>query len=329
MPDMKREAFVKQFQQQLAKQFNIGYQKWWSQFLFHFSDISNIISILNCGKLYSRNKALELGVMENDNADDEVIDNTTLNAKDYVRFYFGALTPTQFHNEGFKPKDQILHNAHCPVPVFLLFDFVKLLSREDSQFSSGNIASSDTDIYTDIEDLNRLEFEYIYHRGYIQDDDNKRHITYCRHAEVLIPDEVDIYDYLSYVIVRSEAEKETLLNGLNGLTKQSLDNKIRIYTNGIFYANRFYVERVLFQDNIFSIEFSRTTQDKFNFDFEISDMNSGFGYAVNAPNISLESEKVTLKIKPEYHSANLSLKILIDGNLAYKNNFIQDENIIF
>ena len=109
---MGREAFVKAFQKELASTYNIGYQKWWSEFLFHFSDISNVVSILNRGKLYSRNKALRLGLMHNDNADDDVIGNTGLSAKDYVRFYFGALTPTQYHNEGLKPKSQIHHRFY-------------------------------------------------------------------------------------------------------------------------------------------------------------------------------------------------------------------------
>jgi len=95
---MNREDFVKAFQSKLAIRFSDGYQSWWHKFIFHFSDISNSVSILNSGKLYSRNKAVALGVMKNDNASDEVIGNTDLNAKDFVRFYFGTGTPTQFHN---------------------------------------------------------------------------------------------------------------------------------------------------------------------------------------------------------------------------------------
>jgi len=133
---MERKRFVEEFQSQLATNFNVGYQNWWHKFLFHFTDIRNIISILNTGKLYSRNRALKLKLMKNDNADDDVIGNTGLRAKDYVRFYFGTKTPTPYHNEGFKPKYSVTHNAHCPVPVFLFFDFVKVLSREDSQFST-------------------------------------------------------------------------------------------------------------------------------------------------------------------------------------------------
>lgn len=321
---MSRQAFVEEFQTQLAKRFNVGYQSWWYKFLFHYSDISNIISILNSGKLYSRNKALELGLMQNDNADDDVINNTGFSAKDYVRFYFGALTPTQYHNEGFKSRDKIQHNAHCPVPVFLLFDFVKLLGREDSRFSSGNIASSGVDIYYKVEDLNQLEFENIYHRGSIYHESNPSHITYCRHAEVLILNELNIYDYIEYFFVRSEAEKQTLLYHLDADIKQKLEQKIRIRTNGLFYADRFYIENINLVDDIFHISFSRATSDKFDFVFKITNNDTASSYRKEVPQVSLESKTAIFKIKPEYVSKNISLKITIDGSLAYEHNFSSD-----
>ncbi len=321
---MNREAFVEAFQVQLSKRFNAGYQSWWHKFLFHYSDISNIISILNSGKLYSRNKALELGLMQNDNADDDVIGNTGLSAKEYVRFYFGALTPTQYHNEGFKSKHTIQHNAHCPVPVFLLFDFVKLLAREDSRFSSGNIAASGVDIYNNIESLNQLEFENIYHRGSTYHESNPSHITYCRHAEVLIPDELNIYDCIEYVCVRSEAEKQTLLYHLDEDIKQKLEQKIRIHTNGLFYADRFYVENIRLVDDLFDISFSKATSDKFDFVFKVTNNDTGLSYREEIPQVSLESKTVTFKIKNGYISENMSLEIKIDGSLAYEHNFGND-----
>ena len=321
---MSRQAFVEKFQTQLANKFNAGYQRWWHKFLFHYSDISNIISVLNSGKLYSRNKALELGLMQNDNADDDVIGNTGLRAKDYVRFYFGALTPTQYHNEGFKSRNNIQHNAHCPVPVFLLFDFVKLLARDDSKFSSGNIASSGVDIYSNIEDLNQLEFENIYHRGSTYQEPNPSHITYCRHAEVLIPNELNIYDCIEYVFVRSEAEKQTLLYHLDSITKQKLEQKIRIHTNGLFYADRFYVENIRLDDDMFHISFSKATNDKFDFVFKVTNNDIDLSYKKEVQQVSLESKTATFSIKPEFVSKNISLEITIDGSLAYEHNFGDD-----
>ena len=325
---MHRTTFVEEFQKKLALTYNTGYQRWWNKFLFHFTDISNAVSILNSNKLYSRNKALQLGLMHNDNADDDVIDNTGLNTKEYVRFYFGALTPTQYHNEGFKPKKKIHNNAHCPVPVFLLFDFVKLLGREDSHFSTGNMAAQGVEVFNDIKDLDKLEFDYIYHRGSTYHEPNPNHITYCRHAEVLIPNELNIDDCLKYVVVRSEAEKQTLLCGLDVMTKEKFKDKIRVKKNGLFYADRFYIENIMHERDIFRIIFSKPTADKFDFTFKVTDRHSGLSYIKDIPQISLESKGAIFKIKPEFVSSNLSLQIAIDGHLAYENDFTNIENLI-
>ncbi len=219
---MTREALVKAFQAKLFARFPNGFQHWYPNFIFHYSHIENIVSILNSGKLYSRKKTIEEGVMSNDNANDEVIDHTVEKHKEYIRFYFGAKTPTQYRNEGILPKHKIQNNAHCPVPVFLLFDFVKLLSKDDTEFSGGNIAAEGAEIYDDIEQLKQLEFEYIYDRNPLPQENYRGHIIYCRHAEVLVKDELDIYDYLKFVCVRSEAEKETLLYLIDSEAKRKI-----------------------------------------------------------------------------------------------------------
>lgn len=326
---MSREVFVKAFQKDLATRFPHGYQGWWHRFIFHFSDISNVTSILENGKIYSRNKAIELCLMQNDNANDEVISNTGLNAKDFVRFYFGTGTPTQFHNEGFLPQNKIKNNAHCPLPVFLLFDFVKLLSREDSHFSSGNIAATDAGIYTDIAALNSLEFEYIYHRGYIQEPLNTRHVVYCRHAEVLIPDSLDIYDYLSYVCVRSEAEKETLIHSLPSEVNTYLKDKLLVRTNGLFEPRRLYVESVKFSDRRIEIVFSKSTEDRYTMNTTIINHDSGATRERSTGEILIENKQVSIQLDSQYIGSKIEFRLAIDGNLAYANIFETDNNLIF
>lgn len=326
---MSREAFVEEFQKQLALENPHGYQSWWHRFLFHFSDISNITSILSSGKLYSRNQATVLGLMQNDNASDAVIGNTELNAKDFVRFYFGTGTPTQFHNEGFKPKSKIQNNAHCPLPIFLLFDFVKLLSREDSHFSTGNIAVQNANIYTDINALNTLEFKYIYHRGPIQEPLNTRHVVYCRHAEVLIPDQLDIYDYLSYIYVRSEAERETLLYSLPLEVSKKINDKLQVGTNGLFEPSRLYVENVKFFNHYIVITFSMSTTDKYVFLTTIMNSDTEVKSQIDTGSISLEDKQVTIQLKDEYLDCNIEFRLEIDGHLAYANVFSHDDDLVF
>lgn len=112
---------------------------WWARYAYHYTDLINAISILTSGHLYSRIQADGKGLMRNDNASRQVIDMTSSRATSYVRFYFRPLTPTQYHNEGYKhPAIRYCgdENANVPVPIFFLFDLEMLLSRQETCFSA-------------------------------------------------------------------------------------------------------------------------------------------------------------------------------------------------
>ena len=59
--------------------------KYWPLYMYHFTDIINAVSILKQGKIFSRKQALELKLMEVDNASHEVIDQTRDFVEEYVR----------------------------------------------------------------------------------------------------------------------------------------------------------------------------------------------------------------------------------------------------
>lgn len=104
-------------------------RSWWPRFLFHFTNIDNAVKILESGSLMCRSLLEKSGEMETDNASPEIIERTDDKWKEYVRLYFRPRTPTQFRNEGFRPEGQRTLNAHCPVPVYFLFDARKMLAR--------------------------------------------------------------------------------------------------------------------------------------------------------------------------------------------------------
>ena len=216
---MSKEKFLKEFQDSQKLKFKNGYQNWWTQFVFHYNDIHNIVSVLNSAKLYSRNKANSLNLLKTDIANDDVIAHTNTSVHDYARFYFGAKTPTLYRNEGLIPKNEIRDSAHCPVPIFLLFDFIKILSMDNICFSNGNMGANNHEIYDDIKSIKKLEWEYIYHRKSLYQVENSAHIIYCRNAEVLVRDELNIYNSLKWICVRSKADKDTLLNLVDIPTK--------------------------------------------------------------------------------------------------------------
>lgn len=312
---MDKVDFLKTFQQKLKKQFQTGYQNWWSNYIFHFTNIDNAASILNTGCLYSRNMAVKCGLMKNDNADKTVIhDKTPISHKDYARFYFAAKTPTQYHNEGIKTKKELTHGAHCPVPVFFLFDFISVLSIDGVEFSGGNIANSGVDIYRDIANLEKLEFDKIYKDGSSRD----RHETYCRHAEVLVRDSLQLDNkVLKHILVRSEAERETLLFLLNEKQKLQYADKIKVFSgDGIYFANRYFLDKVILQNGK-DIEFCFSNHDTAKeFEFQINIENSQRSILKNYKGAH-KAVKLIRTSLPTTIIDWIKVELNIDGNLIY------------
>lgn len=326
---MTRENFVKKFQSELLANFSSGFQSWWPKFIFHYSDVNNIASVLNTGILYSRDQVIRHGLMSNDNANDAVIGGTYEELKKYVRFYFGAKTPTQYRNEGIKSLSSISNNAHCPVPVFLLFDFVKLLSLPDICFSNGNIAAAKSEIYDDISDLKKLEFNYIYNRESLPSDPYSRHIIYCRHAEVLVRDELRIEEFLKYICVRSEAERETLLSLMDDNARQLYVERIKVFTkDGIFYKDRLYVNKVSLNGQLLSIELANAKKSLFDLETSYTVVDSGVTRTSTHLKMAIPT-KLSGSLSEHIGPNGIEFSLLLDKNLVYKGRLLPDTDVPF
>jgi len=315
---MTKKEFLKEFQARQKSKFKYGYQNWWTRFVFHYNDIHNIVSILNSAKLYSRNKAKKLNLLKTDIANDDVIAHTNTSVHDYVRFYFGAKTPTLYRNEGLIPQNQILDNAHCPVPVFLLFDFIKVLSIDGVWFSNGNMGVENLEVYNDINKLDSLEWEYIYHRNSLYQTPNSRHINYCRNAEVLVKDELNIYDFLKWICVRSKADKDTLLNLVDETTKKSIKDKINIFTSdGLFHNKRLYIEEVKLNKKHVEINF--LNRDNQEFILKGIAKSLATGEVISKSKIFKVKSNISYIIEGMDISKGLHFVLYIDENIVYNN----------
>ena len=116
-------------------------QRRWPDFLFHCTDVRNVVSILRTGEMLNRTQALALQQLHVDIASPEIIANTNQTWQDYVRLYFRPKTPTQYRNEGFRPITQQTYHAQCPVPVYLIIDAMEVLSKVGVLFTDGNVAA--------------------------------------------------------------------------------------------------------------------------------------------------------------------------------------------
>jgi hypothetical protein len=138
-------------------------QKFWPQYLFHFTDIKNAKNILTEGNLYSRQRLLDNGKLETDIASPKIINSTPEKWKNYVRFYFRPHTPMQYRNEGIRPKFLLEYGAHCPVPVVFIFDAKEILTLQSTSFSNGNLAARGVDVDNTVDFYLSLPFDKIYH----------------------------------------------------------------------------------------------------------------------------------------------------------------------
>jgi len=315
--------------------------KWWPKFAFHYTDVSNAVSILDSGFLYSRVDATRMNLMKNDNASRQVIDMTETEALANVRFYFRPLTPTQYNNEGFKHPDLRYdgdQNANVPVPIFLLFNLEKLLQMPLTTFSEQAQSGHGTEKHSDLSAFENLDFAKIYSTGPTGDD---REILKYRHAEILYPNSFPIDSCLQFVLCRNDAEKITFLNLLREQSSTAFykyKDKIKVCKEGMFEKNGLFVSDYVYHNNTLSISFSNTF-DKQQFDkkrmksicldklpalkaqaqFEwvngkkiVNTLTSNF--EIDYLNI----RPITFSKLPEYKdSKSLKIKLLFDGNIMF------------
>lgn len=236
---------------------------WWPKYAYHFTDVTNAVSILSSGLLLSRAQATDRCVMQNDNASKQVFDMTESNITSYVRFYFRPLTPTQYHNEGFKHA-QLRYdgdvNANIPVPIFLVFDLNALLNMPDTRFSAKGQAGHGSEILHGELAFSQMPFDKIYSVGPC----NHETISY-RHAELLFPDLLAVKDSLRMILCRNEAEKATLLNLLFAESKKAYytyKEYIRIANDQVFQRNGLFVEQVSYHHHQIGFTFSCTPEKR-------------------------------------------------------------------
>jgi len=229
-------------------------RQWWPKFVFRFDDIQNAVRILTEGRLLCRSKRGD--AMET--ASQEVIGKTEEKWKDCVRLYFRPRTPTQYQVEGFRPQGQFGSlQAHMPVPIFLLFDAQDILTRKTTQFSDGNLAANPR-VGENTDFLASIPFEKVYHDSWMTDEE-KANIKFHRHAEVIVPEQLDLAA-LQFIWCRSEAECVALLNLLPPQVVKKYAAKIRQGRRpNLHFCKWSFVENVTLEQNRISFVFNTST----------------------------------------------------------------------
>lgn len=316
---------LKPFLEELPTKLNLhkGRRSLWPQFIYHSTEVHDAVSILNSGYVYSRKSAMDLGLLEYDIASESVITSTRDEIKDYARFYFRPGTPTQYNNEGIRPMGKFGLDAHCPIPVYLLFDSLEVLSIETTRFSDGNLARFITNLVSSVEEFKGLPFELIYHVGYYSKLEGDK-ITNCRNAEVVVPDRLST-DFLRSIYCRSEAEKETLLSLMPAEISNIWRDHITVDLLGhLFYKKWTFINNVRSDDSNIILYFSPETETPGPFDVSIKlyDFDDKLIDSLNYVNI-ICNEKRKFSFRGSY--SEYLIKIFLDDNLCYQGYHINND----
>lgn len=246
----------------------------WSQFAYHYTDVTNAVNILSAGKIFSRNEALRQNLMRNRNADEGVVNLNEL-AHNYARLYFRPQTPTQYHNEGYKHRAFRMsdpNSANVPVPVFFVFNLKKLFENPNVQFVPRGLAGKNPGRpIGGVKNFSKLQFQYVYHHSslYGYDDEVKSDIVKLRHTELVVPNQLELEPYLEKIVFRNEIEKQTFVTLLlmenpkfaKELTFGNLKEKFFVDdkdTYELFKRNGIFIQSIEYDDTTkhFTINFS-------------------------------------------------------------------------
>ena len=301
----------------LLRRYKRDARSWWPNFVFHYGALENAISILESGTLYSRVEAISRGLLSTDSASVSVLASTSDAHKSYARLYLRPKTPTQYSNEGIRPRDALVHDAHCPVPVFLLFDSRDVLTRASTGFSRGSLAGfSPGRVGIKASFFEKLPFNEIYHNSWLEEDE-KREIIASRHAEVIVPGQLDL-EPLRFIWCRSEAEKETLLSLFSEMQRNQWANKVfhgKKYD--LFFSRWSYVDRVALGETSARFSFNRNTHTPGPFDLEVSVEDHHTGKTLR---LRKEDFRAVRVVSVNFRSPipKYTIELRLNGCLAYR-----------
>jgi hypothetical protein len=305
----------------------------WIGYLYHVTNIENAVSILQSGLLLSRADVVTHGALKRDHADPGVISGTDRDVSHYVRLYFRPRTPTFFHNEGFRSqalRERNRFNAHCPVPVALIFDAATVLALPQTRFSDGNLATWTglplmSRTFQGLAALESLPFEGIYHDDILYSDDpRKQEIIRQRNSEVIVPNSLSLTDHLRAIRCRSDAELRTLTSLSGFRTWERYRKRTGINTDAsIFFSRWLFIERVRIVNGAVALNIHQPV--------EVHERSQSFDATITVEFEDGKTLAKTFKLKPERGSSlqtptdwlpaaatSALITIHLDGELAYR-----------
>jgi len=320
----KAQSHIAQWCENLSTPKAHDYRRKWSKYLSHHASLTNATGILQAGALLSRNDAASQ--VHDDVAPAEVI-SRRLDAHQFARLYFRPKTPTQYQVEGIRKTGECYLNDpsnHVPVMYMFLFSAESVLTLEGTQFSNGNMQSPQTKYAGTNEFFNSIEFNKVFHEGSF-DQSEKDAILKARCAEVLTASPLTLNKHLKFILCRSEAERQTLLNTYPNVN-EALKGRIRTVTEvGIFHSQFTYIKGVDLLPNSCLVHFAPRRDGKaVECELLIKDANGKIVRRLPAQPID-SSKRLRVNFAKGLNTGTFLVEINLEGHLAYRNSHLLDE----
>jgi hypothetical protein len=220
--------------------------------------------------------------------------------------------------------------------MFVL-DALAVMTMAEAEFTNGNAARTAVLRGNDVEFLRTIPFEHVYHEGRIPDS-LKDKIVFHRNAEVLVPTRLALEDSLRFVMVRSDAELQTLLSRLRELGPSRFQtysplcrvNRKTALSN-LFYREWTFVEQVVVADGIASFRFSPDTKSPGPFDIEITVLNAITRERLSSvrQHIAVLNHTLQVRLPQECGRRAFMLELYLNSRLAFRNSYEPNDSIIW
>lgn len=202
----------------------------WGGYIYHFTHLENAVSILDRGYLLPRGKLVNF----KDSAGSNLINRTSDEIKDFARFYFRPLTPTQWHNELLGRRDGKI-KAICPVPIFFCFKIEDVLKTHGAKcgLSNGNLSTDWACYGNSVNFLNYFDFHNVYNKF------GQEKYKIASQQEFIIKDGLKFLnkDIDFRIICRNEQDKRVLLALIdNSQYKRKIEIDRSFYNNDNAYV---------------------------------------------------------------------------------------------
>lgn len=308
-------------------------RRFWPRYAFHYTDIQNAVKILQRGSLYSREHLEHTNEIVVSSGSDEVLASTEARIKNCVRLYFRPKTPTQFWAEGVRTKANLskssFPDAHCPVPVFFLFDLAEVLSIPATEFSERGLGGQPHPTFKGADALESLDWAKIYHNGPLNMTQDRDIISY-RNAEIVVPHKLDLGS-LRYIYCRSVPELETLSHLLPDTLKVRYKGKlVSSLRSNLYYRKHTFLEDVRLSGPRISIQFALDTQSVGPFHFKAQFFHfAEMLHEAKASEFYVTNDRISGHWQFTAPVDDYEIRLYLDDALIYANEYSSEIEIPF